>query len=188
MAHPEVRGAVVVVQGEPRGAKRLIGFVVPRVPGGLPADLREFAAGKLPGYMVPGAIYEIEELPLTANGKVDRRALVVPVDAPESEETPYTPPRTPLEEAVAEVWAGILGVDRVGAYDNFFALGGDSLLAMRAVVHLRKRLDVQVPIRVLFDSPTLEAVAIAIEDQLLRELEEMSDGEAMSLLSTDPTH
>ncbi|MGA3564606.1 hybrid non-ribosomal peptide synthetase/type I polyketide synthase [Melissospora conviva] len=188
VAHPEVRGAVVVVQGEPRGAKRLIGFVVPRVPGGLPADLREFAAGKLPGYMVPGAIYEIEELPLTANGKVDRRALVVPVDAPESEETPYTPPRTPLEEAVAEVWAGILGVDRVGAYDNFFALGGDSLLAMRAVVHLRKRLDVQVPIRVLFDSPTLEAVAIAIEDQLLRELEEMSDGEAMSLLSTDPTH
>ncbi|MGN9809235.1 hybrid non-ribosomal peptide synthetase/type I polyketide synthase [Micromonospora sp. BQ11] len=187
-SHPEVRGAVVVVQGELRGAKRLVAFVVPQVAGGMPADVREFLAGKLPGYMVPGAFYEIDELPLTANGKVDRRALVVPADAAEADEVPYEAPRTDLEEAVAEVWTSILRVERVGVHDNFFALGGDSLLAMRAVVHLRKALDVQVPIRVLFDSPTLEAAALAIEDQLLAELEEMSDEEARSLLSTEPTY
>ncbi|MGN9779208.1 hybrid non-ribosomal peptide synthetase/type I polyketide synthase [Micromonospora sp. H33] len=184
--HPAVRASVVVVQGEPRGARRLVAFVVPQEAGGLPADVREFLAGKLPGYMVPGAFYEIDELPLTANGKVDRKALVVPAEAVDADEVPYVAPRTALEETVAEVWAGILGVDRVGVHDNFFALGGDSLLAMRAVVHLRKALDVQVPIRVLFDSPTLEAAALAIEDQLLAELEEMSDEEARSLLSTEP--
>ncbi|MEV4820401.1 amino acid adenylation domain-containing protein [Micromonospora sp. NPDC049274] len=186
--HPGVRGAVVVAQGEPRGAKRLVAFVLPQVPGEMPPDVLEFLAGKLPGYMVPGAFYEIDELPLTANGKIDRRALVVPADATEADEVPYEAPRTALEEAVAEVWSTILRVERVGAHDNFFALGGDSLLAMRAVVHLRKALDVQVPIRVLFDSPTLESAALAIEDQLLAELEEMSDEEANSLLSNEPTY
>ncbi|WP_422733745.1 amino acid adenylation domain-containing protein [Micromonospora sp. WMMD558] len=184
--HPAVRASVVVVQGEPRGARRLVAFVVPQEAGGLPTDVREFLAGKLPGYMVPGAFHEIDELPLTANGKVDRKALVVPAEADEADEVPYVAPRTALEETVAAVWASILGVDRVGVHDSFFALGGDSLLAMRAVVHLRKALDVQVPIRVLFDSPTLAAAALAIEDQLLAELEEMSDEEAHSLLSTEP--
>ncbi|WCN82395.1 non-ribosomal peptide synthetase/type I polyketide synthase [Micromonospora sp. LH3U1] len=186
--HPEVRGAVVVAHGEPRGAKRLVGFVVPQVPGGMPVDVREFLAGKLPGYMVPAAFHEIDELPLTANGKVDRRPLLDLADAVETDDVPYEAPRSVLEETVAEVWASILRVDRIGVHDNFFALGGDSLLAMRAVVHLRKAFDVQVPIRVLFDSQTLEAAALAIEDQLLAELEEMSDEEASSLLSNEPTY
>ncbi|WP_170158697.1 non-ribosomal peptide synthetase/type I polyketide synthase [Micromonospora noduli] len=186
--HPEVRGAVVVAQGEPRGAKRLVAFVVPRVAGAVPTDVREFLAGKLPGYMVPAAFHEIDELPLTANGKVDRRPLVELADAVEADDVPYVAPRSTLEETIAEVWAGILRVDRIGVHDNFFALGGDSLLAMRAVVHLRKAFDVQVPIRVLFDSPTLEAAAFAIEDHLLSELEEMSDEEASALLADEPTY
>ena len=180
-AHPAVRAAVAVVHGEPRGARRLVAFVIPG-PGGLAPDIREFVAAKLPGYMVPSAVYELAELPLTPNGKVDR-ALVVPDDDTEHDAVPYEAPRTALEQTIAEVWAAIVQVGQVGVHDNFFALGGDSLLAMRAVVHLRKALNLQVPIRALFDSPTLADTAAAIEDQLMAELEEMSDDEAQAALS-----
>ncbi|GAA2898270.1 hypothetical protein GCM10010517_63360 [Streptosporangium fragile] len=181
--HPDVRAAVVVVQGEPRGAKRLVAFVVPQEGHGLPQDLRTFLGAKLPEYMVPGVYLEIGELPLTANGKVDRRALVVPEDVAGEDAPPYEAPRTALEKAVAEVWSSMLQVEHVGVHDNFFALGGDSLMAMRAVVHLRKVLGIEVPIRVLFDSPTLEDTALVIEDLLLTEIEGMSDEEAQTLLS-----
>ena len=184
MQHPPVRAAVVVIQGEPRGAKRLVAFVVPHVPGELPEDLREFLLTKLPAYMVPDVYLEIDTLPLTANGKVDRRALVVPDDVADASAPPYQEPRTPIEEAVAEVWSTMLGVDRVGIHDNFFLLGGDSLMAMRAVVHLRKALDLEIPVRVLFDSETLEDTALVIEEQLIAEIDGMSDDEATTLLST----
>ncbi len=183
LAHPAVRAAVVEVQGEPRGAKRLVAFVVPQVAGELPADLREFLGTKLPAYMVPDVYLRLDALPLTANGKVDRRALVVPEDLADDTAAPYEAPRTPVEEAVAEVWASMLDVDSVGVHDNFFLLGGDSLMAMRAAVHLRKALDVEVPVRVLFDSRTLADTALVIEDRLLAELEAMSDEQAQALLS-----
>jgi amino acid adenylation domain-containing protein len=181
--HPDIQAAVVVAQGEPRGAKRLVAFVVPRVERKMPEDVREFLGGKLPAYMVPGVFLELGTLPLTANGKVDRKALVVPDDALEEETRAYQAPRTPLEEIVAEVWSNLLDVERVGVHDDFFLLGGDSLMAMRAVVHLRQALDVDLPIRVLFDSPALEDTARCIEDRMLAELEEMSDEEARSLLA-----
>ena len=181
--HPAVRAAVVVAHGDPRGAKRLVGFVVPQADGGLPPDLRDFLAAKLPGYMVPGVLHELDELPLTANGKVDRKALVVPDEVAEEDLVPYEAPRTGIEEAVAEVWAALLQVEAVGVHDNFFALGGDSLMAMRAVVHLRKQLELEVPIRVLFDSPTLADAAMMIEELLFAELENMSDEQAQSLLA-----
>lgn len=133
--------------------------------------------------MVPGVYLELDSLPLTANGKVDRRALVVPEDLSDDDGPRYEAPETPVEQTVAEVWASMLGAERVGLHDNFFTLGGDSLLAMRSVIRLRKELDVEIPIRVLFDSPTLRDVAAVVEDQLLAELEDMSDAEAEALLS-----
>ena len=133
--------------------------------------------------MVPGVLHELDELPLTANGKVDRKALVVPDEVAEEDLVPYEAPRTGIEEAVAEVWAALLQVEAVGVHDNFFALGGDSLMAMRAVVHLRKQLELEVPIRVLFDSPTLADAAMMIEELLFAELENMSDEQAQSLLA-----
>jgi acyl carrier protein len=134
--------------------------------------------------MVPGVYLELNTLPLTANGKVDRRALVVPDDVAAEDAPPYEAPRTVVEGAIAEVWSSMLTVERVGIHDNFFLLGGDSLMAMRAVVHLREALGLELPIRVLFDSPTLEATALVIEEQILAEIEGMSDEEAQLLLSS----
>ncbi|MFG3247806.1 amino acid adenylation domain-containing protein [Streptomyces sp. NPDC048187] len=181
--HPDIRAVVAVVQGEPRGAKRLVAFVVPQTAHGVPQDLRDFLGTKLPRYMVPDVYVEIDGLPLTANGKVDRRALVVPEQAVEEAAPPYEAPRTPVEEAIAEIWAGMLQVERVGAHDNFFALGGDSLMAMRAVVRLRKALGAELPIRVLFDSQTLEETASVVEDHILAEIEELTEEEAQALLA-----
>ncbi|MFF9405985.1 amino acid adenylation domain-containing protein [Streptomyces anandii] len=183
MQHPDIRAAVTVVQGEPRGAKRLVAFVVPQTTHDVPQDLRDFLGNKLPRYMVPDVYVEIDALPLTANGKVDRRALVVPEQAVEEAAPPYEAPRTPIEEAIAEVWAGMLQVERVGIHDNFFALGGDSLMAMRAVVRLRKALGTELPIRVLFDSQTLEDTALVVEDHILAEIEELTEEEAQALLA-----
>jgi amino acid adenylation domain-containing protein len=179
LQHPEVRNAVVVVHGPRHGSKRLVGFVAPAVPAGLD----EFLAAKLPRYMVPVAYQELTAVPLTANGKVDRQALVVADDVVEDDTQAHVVPRTPVEEVVAEVWTKILGVDRVGVHDNFFTLGGDSLMAMRAVVHLREALDIELPMRVLFDSPTLADVAVVVEDQLVTEIENMSEDDARSSLS-----
>ena len=183
MQHPDLRSAVAVVHGEPRGAKQLVAFVVPQTAHDVPQDLRDFLGTTLPRYMVPDVYVEIDALPLTANGKVDRRALVVPEQVAEESAAPYEAPRTPVEEVVAEVWASMLGIERVGVHDNFFALGGDSLMAMRAVVHLRKALGTELPIRVLFDSQTLEDTALVIEDHLLAEIEELSEEEAQALLA-----
>lgn len=160
LQHPAVRGAVAVVHGRPQGAKRLIAFVVPQEGEPIPADLRAFLGGKLPGYMVPETVLGIDALPLTPNGKVNRQALVVP-DEPVGP-THYQAPCTEIEKVIAEVWADMLTVERVGRQDHFFELGGDSLTAMRTVLHLRKALDIEIPIRVIFDSPTLETIAASI--------------------------
>jgi amino acid adenylation domain-containing protein len=179
LQHPDVRHAVVVVHGQRHGSKRLVAFVAPAVPAGLD----EFLAAKLPRYMVPVTYQELTAVPLTANGKVDRQALVVADDVVEDDAQAHVAPRTPVEEVVAEVWTKILGVDRVGVHDNFFTLGGDSLMAMRAVVHLREALDIELPMRVVFDSPTLADVAVVVEDQLVTEIENMSEDDAQSSLS-----
>ncbi len=166
LQHPAVRGAVAVVHGRPQGAKRLIAFVVPEEGLQVPSDVREFLGAKLPGYMVPETVVGISGLPLTANGKVDRKALVVP-DEPD-EPTVYEAPATEVEKIVAAVWVSMLKVERVGRRDHFFELGGDSLTAMRTVVRLRKALDVEIPIRVIFDNPTLERIAAAIDSDSAR--------------------
>ncbi|PWI45003.1 non-ribosomal peptide synthetase/type I polyketide synthase [Streptomyces sp. ICBB 8177] len=160
LQHPAVRGAAAVVHGRPQGAKRLVAFVVPQEGDRVPSGIREFLGAKLPGYMVPETVVGIPELPLTANGKVDRKALVVP-DEPD-EPTVYEAPATEIEKIVAAVWENILKVERIGRRDHFFELGGDSLTAMRTVVRLRKALGVEIPIRVIFDNPTLERIAAAI--------------------------
>jgi amino acid adenylation domain-containing protein len=181
--HPDVRTAVVVVHGQRHGSKRLVAFVARRTGHGVPDDLNEFLAAKLPRYMVPAAYQELDAVPLTANGKVDRQALVVAGGAVADEATAYVAPRTPVEGVVADVWTSLLGGARVGVHDNFFALGGDSLMAMRAVVHLRKALEIEVPMQVIFDSQTLADVAVVVEDLVLTEIENMSDEEAQLFLS-----
>jgi acyl carrier protein len=140
---------------------------------------------KLPEYMVPSAFVTLEALPLTPNGKVDRRALPAPEgDRPELEEA-YAAPGTPTEEMLAGIWAQVLRLDRVGVHDNFFELGGHSLLATQVVSRLRKSFQRELPIRWLFEAPTVAEFAARVETaeseeiaRILDELESLPEKEA----------
>jgi amino acid adenylation domain-containing protein len=152
--------------------------------------LREAARARLPEYMVPSAFVVLEALPVTANCKVDRGALPAP-DTPGSRGT-YVAPRTPAEERMAGIWAEVLGVERVGAEDHFFDLGGHSLLATRVVSRMRSALQVELPVRALFEAPTVARLAAAVERaereatlRLLDELEGLDAGELARLLAAE---
>jgi hypothetical protein len=136
-------------------------------------ELREFAKSKLPEYMLPAAWMVLKELPLTPAGKVDRRALRPPQSRPE-EMGEYIAPRNELERSLAEMWAQVLRVDQVGVEDNFFDLGGHSLLATRVVTQMSHLLDMDIPLRVLFDRPTIEGLGAHVLDQLAEGLREAS--------------
>jgi acyl carrier protein len=128
----------------------------------LVSELRAFARERLPEHMVPSTVVVLERLPLTRNGKLDRRALPDPLSTRPDIGQPFTPPRTGLEADFARIWAEVLGVDRVGVDDNFFELGGHSLLATRVVSRLRARLGRDIPIRLLFDAPTIASFCRAL--------------------------
>src|SRR5262249_19086777 len=126
---------------------KLVQDLVPQ----LKAELR----ARLPEYMVPSAFVVLDALPLSPNGKLDRRALPAPDRArPELDEA-YVAPRTPVEQRLADLWAEVLGVERVGVQDNFFELGGHSLLATQVISRMRKSLEVELPLRALFEAPTV---------------------------------
>ncbi|MFF3257520.1 amino acid adenylation domain-containing protein, partial [Actinacidiphila glaucinigra] len=159
-SHPAVAQAALVVREDQPGDKRLIGYVVAGtdVEG---AGVRAHVAALLPDYMVPSAVVVLNALPLTANGKLDRRAL----PAPAYERTEGSrEPRTLQEQLLCQVFAGILGLPHVGVDDDFFALGGHSLLAVRLVSRIRTVLGVEVPIRALFESPTVAGLAARLGD------------------------
>ncbi|GMT96872.1 hypothetical protein KH5H1_09910 [Corallococcus caeni] len=163
---PPVRDAVVVAREDGPGGKRLVGYVVLR--DGVTAqgsELRAALKDALPEYMVPSAVVVLPALPLTTNGKVDRKALPAP-DLAGSDPREYVAPRTPTEQRLAELWQELLGVKRVGAHDHFFDLGGHSLLATQALSRIRQAFTVELPLRRLFESPTLDAVARLIDEAL----------------------
>ncbi|MEW1551688.1 amino acid adenylation domain-containing protein [Streptomyces tsukubensis] len=156
-AHPRVARAAVVARSG-AGGDQLVAYTVPAPDGGEPdtAELRAFVAERLPHYMVPSAFVTLERLPLSPNGKLDHRAL----PAPElTGSAPYRAPRTPREEVLAGLFADVLGVGRVGVDDDFFDLGGHSLRATRLVGRIRTVLMVDVPMRVVFQSPTVAGLA-----------------------------
>ena len=161
--HPAVGAAVAVAREDNPGDRRLVAYVVPRAGQAviLP-ELRAFLARQLPDYMVPGAILILDTLPLTPHGKVDRRALPAPDYAQLALAQPFTAPRTPVEETLAAIWAGVLGLERVGVADNFFELGGHSLLATQVVSRVRAAFAVDLPLRALFEAPTVAGLALAI--------------------------
>jgi amino acid adenylation domain-containing protein len=160
--HPDVAEAVVLVREDAPGDRRLVGYVVPREGAAAPAAaLREHLSGVLPEYMVPAAFVALDALPLTPSGKTDRRALLR-LQAPAAE-TGYVPPRTPTEEAVAGIWTELLGVPRAGAHDDFFALGGHSLVATRVVSRIRGVFGVELGVRALFEAPTVAGLAARVD-------------------------
>jgi acyl carrier protein len=166
--HPRVSQVVVAALGDRFEAKRLVAYVVPARGAGvddtgedlgkvLPRALQD----TLPPYMVPVAYVALPALPMSANGKVDRRALPAPSQAAESPD--YVAPRTPIERQLADLWSAILSVDRVGLHDNFFELGGDSLMAIKLISRVRQELSVDLAMRRLFDNPTVAGQAEDVE-------------------------
>ncbi|WP_456299328.1 non-ribosomal peptide synthase/polyketide synthase [Mycobacterium hippophais] len=148
-----VQRAAVIVREDRPGDRRLVGYVTGSVD---PGRARAVLAQRLPEYMVPTAIVVLDELPVTVNGKLDRRALPAP-DYQNADD--YRAPSTAVEEILAAIFAEVLGVERIGVDDGFFELGGDSLSAMRAIAAINKALDADLPVRVLFEAPTVRQLA-----------------------------
>jgi acyl-coenzyme A synthetase/AMP-(fatty) acid ligase len=183
--HPQIRECVVIARPDEAGDKRLLAYLVAVGDDPpLPREIRSFLERRLPAYMVPSAFVVLASLPLTSNGKVDRKALPEPdLERPALENT-YQEPRTPIEELVASIWSDVLGLKKVGIHDNFFDLGGHSLLATQVVSRLSKVLHVETPLRFLFEAPTPAGLAVRITqnqaenadpEELARILDELTD-------------
>src|SRR5437762_8589070 len=195
--HVSVREAAVIAREDAPGDLRVVAYVVGQP--GQPRDakgLRNFLLAQLPEYMVPSGFVFLDRLPQTPNGKIDRRALPAPEGVQARDGDQFVAPRTPVEEILADLWAELLGVDRVGAEDNFFELGGHSLLATQLITRLREVFRVELPLGILFQAPTVSAIAafmIAHESRpgliektalLLQRIDAMSEGEVTAKLQT----
>ena len=159
--HESLQRSVVVVRGAP-GHERLIAFVVPASGQTVvPSELRRWLRTKLPEYLIPADFVSLESIPLTPNGKVDHDAL--PAERTGVSERPYVAPRDEREQRIAEFWSELLGVPRVGVYDQFFELGGHSLLGTQVISRIRRAFEVEIPLRALFEEPTVAALATAVQ-------------------------
>ncbi|MCG8364581.1 MAG: amino acid adenylation domain-containing protein, partial [Pseudanabaenales cyanobacterium] len=161
--HPNVQETVVIARNDPSGNKHLAAYVVlHQAVDTAASELRRFLKQKLPEYMTPTYFVTLAAMPLTPSGKIDRRALPEPDISQRSLETSFVAPRTPAEELLAAIWTEILGTN-VGLYDNFFELGGHSLLATQLIARVRDAFSVDLPLRRLFESPTVAGVSELIE-------------------------
>ena len=166
---PGVSECVVATREDGLGARRLLAYLVPTDASAAPgvAQLRDYLSRSLPDYMIPAAFVMLEKLPLTPNGKINRKALEKMDGVELSPDTEYMPPRNERERTLVEIWQALLGREPIGVHDNFFDLGGHSLLAIKFISLLRERTGVDLPIRMLFESPTPATLAgrLTIENQ-----------------------
>jgi amino acid adenylation domain-containing protein len=188
-----VRQAAVLALGDAESGWRLVAYVAAS-PEPSVAALRAYLGETLPEFMVPAEYAFVDALPLTANGKIDRRALESLATSGGGRE--YVAPRNPVEQRIASMWAEVLGAERVGVHDDFFDLGGHSLLATQVIARVRAAYDAHVPLHALFAAPTVEGLAAAVKehrpadadddaDELLAELANLTDEEAAALLAGD---
>lgn len=169
--HQAVRDAVVIMSSERTAVagaavspQRIVGYVVLAAQQALTGqDLRQYLASQLPEYMVPSTVLVLDAMPLNANGKVDRGALPMPPEERPELANAYVAPRTPDEETLASIWRELLGLEQIGVYDSFFDLGGHSLLAAQVVARLRDVLDIELPLRAMFEESTIAGLAVHIE-------------------------
>jgi acyl carrier protein len=194
--HEQVQEAVVIARAA-AGDTRLVAYVIAPEAQAPPSarELRAHLKEKLPDYMVPSIFVWLDEMPLTPSGKVDRRALPEPAQLRPEIEPEFVAPRTPAEELLAEMWARVLKLERIGIHDNFFELGGHSLLATQLISQVRKVFRVELPLRVLFEEPTvsglLKEIARAwggmetVEEiaRTLKEIDELSEETVKKLLA-----
>ncbi|MVU79075.1 amino acid adenylation domain-containing protein [Nocardia sp. ET3-3] len=162
LALPTIAQTAVLAKSDPHTGDRLVAYLVPSGSGIDVPQVKSALSAALPSYMVPAAFVVLDALPLNVNGKLDRKAL----PEPEFEAVAFRAPSTPIEEIVAGVFADVLGAERVGADDDFFALGGNSLVATQVAARLGAALDTRVPVRVLFEAPTVAALATRVEQHV----------------------
>jgi acyl carrier protein len=182
--HPAVAHAVVTVHGS-GGEAALIGYWVPAegVPVPSDSDLLDHCARLLPDYMVPALLMPIDAVPLTRHNKVDTAALPTPDLAAALADEPYTAPEGPVEEVVAAIWAEALyGPEatedhRIGAHQGFFRIGGNSVRAARVVARIQEEFDVELPLRTVFERPTVAGLAAAVEEAVTAEIETLTEAE-----------
>jgi amino acid adenylation domain-containing protein len=194
--HAAVR-EVVVLAREDSGEKRLVAYVVPAQQALTISELNGFLRQQLPEYMVPSAFMFLDTLPLTANGKIDRRNLPGPDQSRPEQESSFVAPRTPVEELLAQIWTEVLKLEQVGVHDNFFELGGHSLLLTQVASRIQRTFLVLLPLRILFDAPTIADLSAAIaaaqlgqEDaaevaRMVEELKQLSADEVADLLEEE---
>jgi amino acid adenylation domain-containing protein len=163
--YPQVKDSVVIATEDQPGNKRLVAYCVSNSEQSITAELRSFLKTKLPDYMVPSAFVQLDALPLTPNGKVDRRALPTP-EIEETLSTNFSPPRTATEEKLAQIWTSVLRIKPIGIHDNFFELGGHSLLATQVISRIRKSWEIELPLRCLFESPTIAELSKHLETKV----------------------
>ena len=164
-AHPALQEAAVLAREDALGDKRLVAYVVAtREPSPSTDELRGYLKEKLPDYMIPYTFLFLSALPLTANGKIDRRGLPEPDSRRFAGDTARIAPRTPVEEVLAKIWCEVLRLEWVGVEDNFFELGGHSLLMVQVISRVRESLQLELPLRTLLEAPTVSSLAEMIEE------------------------
>ena len=185
--HPHIQQSVVVAREVAPGDTRLIAYFV-AVPQSHPTlgELRDFLGARLPDFMVPATFVRLEKLPLTANGKVDRMSLPAPEDTNTLRDSAYTAPRTDMEKTVAGILERLLGLEHVDVEENFFSLGGHSLLGAQLVARLRDTFGIEMPLRVIFEAPSVAELSSEIDRLLVAKVEAMSEKEVQRLLNSMP--
>ena len=191
--HPSVQEAAVVAREGKGGDARLVAYLTPAAssttrrpetgadPKAMLLDVQAHLGTKLPRYMVPSQWVVLDELPRTPNGKLDRRALPAPQQGEVGRDA-YVAPRSTIEERLADIWADVLGRERVSVEADFFALGGHSLLAIKVMSRVREAFEVDLPLSSLFSAPTVASLSALVEDRLIAELEGLDEEDAARLL------
>ena len=193
--HPAVHQAAVLLREDRPGDGQLVAYAASSgTPAPVAGDLRRFLRDRLPAYMVPSAFVVLPRLPLAPNGKLDRKALPSPGPVPVDAHDPAAAPATPTERLLAEIWRDLLGTPNIRVTDNFFDLGGHSLLAIQVLAQIQSALGLDLPVRVLFDAPTVAGLATLVEqqavsraepeelDRIMAEVEQLSDDEVEAQL------
>jgi amino acid adenylation domain-containing protein len=184
-AHPGVQQSVVVAGEVAPGDIRLIGYLVPVPESHLTLTaLRAFLRARLPDYMVPAKFVSVKKLPLTPNGKVDRMSLPAPDESNTLRDGPRAAPRTEMEKTVAGILERLLKLEHVDVEENFFSLGGHSLLGAQVVARLRDTFGIEMPLRIVFEAPTVAELSAEIERLLVTKLEAMSEKEVLRILDS----
>jgi hypothetical protein len=181
--NPLVEASAVVARADAAGEKRLVAYVVPAShltfsPRGLQESLRR----KLPDYMIPTVFVRMDGLPLTSNGKLDRAALPDPTDENTIREEAFAVPSTPVQKKLALIAGELLRVERVSVHDNFFLMGGHSLLGTQLVTRVSQHFGVDLALRDVFEAPTIEELAQRVEDKVLKKIASMSEEEVQRFL------